>query len=426
MDNLAIISLVGLAVAIGLGFIRSANVGIVSIAIAYLIAITFKLPAGDVMKGFSTSLFITMLGVTYLFSIVNANNTLPLVAKKIVRRVGKKTWLLPIVLWLIGFVLSFIGPGAIPGLAIMPMIAIPIALQSGFSPIMLSVIAVSGTMAARMSPITPEGVLVHELLASQGITGVELPVFLSMAIAGFVNGIVAFLVYRGWKVKGKASIEKEVNEIEENLNRNQILSLLSLFVMMVGALGFKLNVGLLSFLLGSTLIIFGIAEEKKVIAGVPWGVLLMVVGVGMLMQILLQSGGIDLLVSFLSSLMNEKTAAPIMLAAGGIMSFFSSGLGVVFPTLIPTVSGIVESVGGMTNAVEIASMVVIGGTVAGFTPISTTGALIMAGVAANEEAHKKYTDNKMFAELFGWAFAMFFVSIIISLLGVYNFVAWNF
>ncbi len=424
MENLALISIIGLFIAILLGFLRNVNVGIISIAIAYLIAIIFKLPVGDVIKGFSSSLFITMLGVTYLFSIVNANNTLPIVAKIIVKRVGTKTWLLPIVLWVIGFILSFIGPGAIPGLAIMPMIAIPIALQSGYNPIMLSVIAVSGTMAARMSPITPEGVLVHELLAGQGIIGAEISVFICMALAGLVNGLAAFLVYKGWKVKGK--ISTEAHSIEEKLSRNQILSLFSLFILVIGALGFKFNVGLLSFVLGSALIVIGVAEEKKVISGVPWNVLLMVVGVGMLMKILLQSGGIDILVNFLSSLMRERTAAPIMLVAGGIMSFFSSGLGVVFPTLIPTVSGIVDNVGGMTNAVEIASMVVIGGTVAGFTPISTTGALILAGISANEDAKNRYPENKMFAELFGWSFVMLLISIIISLLGIYNFIAWNF
>lgn len=95
------------------------------------------------------------------------------------------------------------------------------------------------------------------------------------------------------------------------------------------------------------------------------------------------------MVDGLESVMGPKTAATIMAIAAGLMSFFSSGLGVVFPTLIPTASGLAASIGGVT-ALELVSVIVIGGTVSGFTPISTTGALIMAGVAQQENADEKF------------------------------------
>ena len=423
MGNLAVVSLLGLIAAIVLGFLRNANVGIISIGISFIIASLFDIDIKTLISGFNTSLFITMLGVTYLFSIVNQNQTLPLLAKKIVKKVGNRTWLLPIVLWIMGFVISFIGPGAIPCLAIMPIIAVPIALQAGYNPIMLSIIAISGAQSARMSTITPEGILVADLLANQGLTNVMKPVFASMFIAGLANALVIFLLYRGWKTKKAIVIEEE--QIP-NFSKNQIISLVGLLSMMICAIVFNLNVGLVSFLIGSILILLGIAKENDSINGVPWNVLLLVVGVGMLMEIVLSSGGIDILVNVLSAMMGEKTASSIMVATAGIMSFFSSGLGVVFPTLIPTVSGIAENVGGMANAVELASMVVIGGTVTGFSPISTAGALMMAAVSSNKEASELYPSNKMFTELFGWAFIFMIVSILISVFGIYNVIAVNF
>ena len=66
------------------------------------------------------------------------------------------------------------------------------------------------------------------------------------------------------------------------------------------------------------------------------------------------------------------------------MSWFSSGLGVVFPTLIPTVAGVAQAVGGGVNPIELCSMVVVGGTVTGVSPFSTTGALIVATAMAEE------------------------------------------
>lgn len=423
MESLAIVSLLGLLVAIVLGFLRNANVGIIAIGIAFLIGTIYDISASDIISGFNTSLFITMLGVTYLFSIVNQNETLPLLSKKIVNKVGNRKWLLPIVLYLMGFAMSFIGPGAIPALAIMPIIAVPIALQAGYNPIMLSIIAISGAQTARMSPITPEGILVAELLSGQGLENFTMPVFMTMAVAAFVNAIVAFVVYRGWKIR--ETIEVEEKDIPK-FTVHQAISLIGLLVMMVSVIGFKLNVGLVSFLIGSIIVLIGGAKESESIKGVPWNVLLLVVGVGMLMEIVLSSGGIDILVDLLSSVMTGRTASAIMVTISGVMSFFSSGLGVVFPTLIPTVTGIAENVGGMSNAIELASMVVIGGTVPGFSPISTAGALIMAAISANKEASELYPSNKLFTELFGWAFILLFVSIIISVIGIYNFIAVNF
>ena len=423
MESLAIVSLIGLLVAIVLGFLRNANVGIISIGIAFLIGIIYDISASEIISGFNTSLFITMLGVTYLFSIVNQNETLPLLAKKIVKKVGNRKWLLPIVLYIMGFVMSFIGPGAIPALAIMPIVAVPIALQAGYNPIMLSIIAISGAQSARMSPITPEGILVSDLLVSQGIGDFTLPLFLTMFLAALVNAFVAFIIYRGWKTR--ETIEVEERDISR-FTVYQIISLIGLLTMMISVIVFKLNVGLVSFFIGTIIILIGGAKEKESINGVPWNVLLLVVGVGMLMEIVLSSGGIDILVNLLSSFMTGRTASAIMVTIAGVMSFFSSGLGVVFPTLIPTVTGITENVGGMSNAIELASMVVIGGTVPGFSPISTAGALMMAAISSNKEASELYPSNKLFTELFGWAFILLFVSIVISILGIYNFISINF
>lgn len=79
----------------------------------------------------------------------------------------------------------------------------------------------------------------------------------------------------------------------------------------VGALFFSWNVGLTGFLIGSVLLILGCGNEKKAIAAVPWNVILMVLGVGILMNIIYISGGIDIMVSALEAVMGKRTAAMI-------------------------------------------------------------------------------------------------------------------
>ena len=109
----------------------------------------------------------------------------------------------------------------------------------------------------------------------------------------------------------------------------------------------------------------------------------------------------------------------LLSAHASVMSFFASGLGVVFPTLIPTVGSIASQLGGV-NPVELMAAVVIGGTVAGFTPISTAGALILAGVSQFPEVSDKYSQNKMFVELFIVSFLCMFISVVMGGLGIYR------
>ena len=60
-------------------------------------------------------------------------------------------------------------------------------------------------------------------------------------------------------------------------------------------------------------------------------------------------------------------------------TWFSSANGVVLPTLIPTVLDIVANVGGNVTIVEMIIAIVGGGaTVAGISPLSTGGSLILA------------------------------------------------
>ncbi len=414
--NLGLISLILLLAAIILGFTRNANVGILCIGFAMVLTLIFpgSVKAKDVLAGFSTSLFIQMAGVMYLFAIINANGTLELMAKKCVSVVPAK--LIPAVMFVIGMALSASGPGSIPCLAIIPVIAIPISVSAGINPIMVAIIGDMGAMAGRMSPLTPEAAVVRSLMEEQGMVGDTVPIMLCTAVTCVITAIIFFLYYKGWKVN-----KPDNGGVKEELpafNWKQWLSLACLLVLAIGVLFLKWNVGLTGFLLGSLLIVVGCGTEKKAVGGVPWGVIIMVLGVGMLMNIIKLSGGIDMLVSALESVMGPKSAAPVMAITAGVMSFFSSGLGVVFPTLVPICGSLATSIGA--DGVLLVAMVVIGGTIAGYTPISTTGALIMAGVAQQENAEERFPQNKLFVELFAVSFLNIAVLALMSILGIYS------
>ena len=71
----------------------------------------------------------------------------------------------------------------------------------------------------------------------------------------------------------------------------------------------------------------------------------MVTGIGMLMNIVSDVGGVDLMSNGLASIMTPKTAVAIQGLSAGILSWFSSAIGVVWPTMVPTVGSIAAQVG---------------------------------------------------------------------------------
>lgn len=413
--NLGLVSLIVLLLAIVIGFARNANVGILCVGFSMILSIVYKVDIKIVIAGLSSSLFIQMVGITYLFAIIQGNGTLELLARKMVRLVGTKTHLIPFVMYILGFIVCAIGPGAIPSLAIIPVIAIPVAVSAGVNPIMTAIIGDLGVMSGRMSPLTPESAVVRELMKQQGLEANTIPIMICLTFTALICVVLVYIYYKGWKVE---KVEATTKEKLPSFEPKQWLSILGLVVLAVGALFFSWNVGFTGFLVGSILIVLGCADEKKAISTIPWNVILMVLGVGILMNVITVSGGIDIMVAALEKVMNKTIAAMVMGVVAGIMSFFSSGLGVVFPTLIPTAARLSGGLG--VSAIELVSVIVIGGTVAGFTPVSTTGALIMAGVSQQKDAEEKFPQNRMFIELFSVSFIALGVLAIVAFSGVYN------
>lgn len=415
--NLGIVSLILLLAAIALGFFRKTNVGLVALLLSLLFGRYIGLTDAAILKGFKASLFITLMGVTLLFSILNNNGTIELLAKKIVSLTGKNNYLLPICMFALGFALTTVGPGAIPILAIMPAFAVPIAKAHGYNPLMLAFIGCFGAFGGRVSSITPEGILTYDVLQQFGIpTAQALPqIYAAQTVTALLMAVAAFIYYKGYK---PLSVTETKEETCQPFNKKQLLSLLGLIITTVSVIAFKFNVGIMSFAVSAVLLCCQVADEQKCIKAVPWGVLIMVSGVSALMNLVIQTGGIKTLTAALTTFMNTRTASAIMVSTASIMSLFSSGLGVVFPTLLPTVQEIGHSVG--VSPIQMASMVLIGGTATGISPISSAGGLILATMMADAGQEKKADEMKIFMELTGWAIAILLGLIAISWLGAYN------
>ena len=99
---------------------------------------------------------------------------------------------------------------------------------------------------------------------------------------------------------------------------------------------------------------------------------------------------------------------------------FSSALGVVFPTMIPTVGTIVEQVGGNVSGIELITAIGIAASFAGLSPASTGGALILASYVSNTKCGKE-EQNRLFLKLFTMSVLAVILVALFSITTLYTF-----
>mgnify|MGYP000383098087 CR=1 FL=1 len=408
-----VLSLLFLIGAIVLGFTKKLNVGIVSVGLAFVLGLISGVDTNVILSGFPSKLFMTLLGTMFFFCLLQENHTLELLSKKMVAMVGRKTFLIPIIIYVVSYVLSAAGPGAISVQSVMIIFAVSLSVQMHASPILMGSMAILGAVGGTASPIALSGIIVTDLTEEMGMSGVAFPVFLGVSVANLICAVILYIVFKGYKMKSEDTIAKE--DLPK-FNRSQIICIIALLVMVVAVVVFRYDVGLVSFALAFVLLFFGVVNEKAALKLIPWSVLLLITGVSILMAVTKELGGITLLSDLLASMMNRITAGPIIALTSGLMSWFSSANGVVLPTLIPTVQDIVANVGGNVTAVELIMAIVGGATVAGISPLSTGGSLILASYAQETDVTDK-EQQSVFAKLFGVSFGAVMVVVIFALVG---------
>ena len=131
----------------------------------------------------------------------------------------------------------------------------------------------------------------------------------------------------------------------------------------------------------------------------PWGVIVMVCGVTVLTALLETTGGIDLFTSILARFSTQRSVTGLIALVTGLVSVYSSTSGVVLPTFLPSVPGLVQKLGG-GDPLAIASSILIGGHLVDVSPLSTIGALCIAGAAASEDR------RRLFNRVLAWGLSM--------------------
>lgn len=404
--SLGAVTLGALAIAIIVSCVSRLNVGLLAMALAWGIGVYVGgLPLRDVYSGFPVDLFITLAGVTLLFSQAHVNGTLDIVAHNAMRLCRGRVGVVPIMYFALGAALASAGPGNIATTGLLAPMAMATALKMRISPFLMAIMVGNGCNAGSLSPIAPTGLIVTDYMTRIGLPDFELQTWAYNLIAHAIVGFTGYFVFGGFKLLMRAERVEVEAEPRQRLDGHQMLTLAVIAVLIVTAISSQLlevpgfNIGLAAIAGAVLLALARAADDGEAIKKMPWSTILMVSGVTVLIGLLQRTGGMEIFSNLLSSVATPTTVVPVLSVIIGIVSAYSSTSGVVLPAFLPTVPGLVQNL-GLDNPLAIASTMNIAGHLVDVSPLSTIGALCIASVPSGEMS------RRLFNQLLAWGMSM--------------------
>ena len=394
----AVASLLALLAVIVASLFSRVNVGMLSVALAWPIAMAGAgWKADALMQTFPASLFLTLLGVTLLFGASQTNGTMEALTRHALRLCRGSTVLLPPLFFAMACGVSTLGAGAISATALVAPLAMAISARAGVPVFLTALMVGNGANAGNLSPISAIGVLVQGLMQRAGLGGHEWSVWAANFAAHALAAIVAWILFGGLALFRGGRVESPDDDAA--FSRAHVVTLAVTAAWIAGVVLFKANPGLSAFAAASALVLIGSAADGPVVKSVPWSVILMVSGVSVLIGVLEKTGGMDLFTSLLARIMTPATVNGSMAFVTGLISTYSSTSGVVYPAFLPAVPGVVAKLGG-GDPLQVAMSINVGAAVVDVSPLSTIGALCIAAIPSGEDA------RALFRKMLIWGLSM--------------------
>ena len=416
----AIASLVALVAIVIFSCFKDINVGIMGVAAAIIVGTIWSgQKVSAIYKGWPITLFMILTGVTFMFSAAQVNGTMEKFSAYCVRLAKGNVAFIPIIFFLLVTLVTTIGPGNIAATALLAPVGMALAGRIKLSPFCMTLLIVGAANGAAFSPFAPAGIISNGIIAKIA-PEVNIPADMLDAIAWkvhwnseIVQGIVnfgGFFLTGGlaWMLRARKDASFNIDEIApkpEPLTPKQWYTLASVAVLVISVIAFKFDVGAVAFVIGATYIVFNIADDKAAVKGMPWGVIVMVCGMSVLIDVMDKAGGLNALIDMIAIVSNQTTVNGVVAFIAGLISAYSSSSGVVMPMFLNMVPGLLDAVGSTSTASAIAliSSVDIGAHLVDTSPLSTLGALCIANAAVENK-------GPLFRNLLFWGLSMSIVS----------------
>ena len=399
--SFAWLSVGALVLAVLISCLTTINVGVLSLAMALIVGVyAGGMSVDTVLSGFPVPLLVTLVGVTLLFGIAESNGTLARLTERAVGLCRGRAGLLPIMFFVVGFAVATIGAGATPGSALLAQPAMAAAARSSVPPLLMAIMVGNGALAGTLSPFAPTGIVAHGVMARIGLGGVQWETFAYNALAHTIVGFGGFLLLGGWRLFDRRHPRVETADRAIGpMAASHWLTVIGIGVLIASVAVFRVNVGMAALVISAVLILLRTVDEQKAIQRMPWGVILMVTGVTVLVAMVEKAEGLELFTSGIVHISTPQTIVPVVAFGTGLVSIYSSTSGVVLPAFLPMAPDLAQRMGG-SSALSIAWSMNIGSSLVDLSSLSTVGALYIAGAAPGVDA------RRLFNGLLVWGLSM--------------------
>lgn len=360
------------------------NMGALALVAAFIIGLLSNLAAKDILAGFPSDLFVTLVGITYLFAIAQNNGTVDWLVQKAVWLVRGRIAVMPWVMFFVAAVLTAVGAVSPAAVGIIAPIALRFANKYGISSLLMGLMVIHGAQSGGFSPMSIYGGITNQIVERAGLPGNNLALFLA---SFFFNLFIAVLISiyfsrrrtsrnTNTDADTQAHIEGDKDEHQENhLNLHRSLTLVGLIVLAVGSFVFELNVGLAAISIAVLLALLAPGAQKKAIDQVSWSTILLVTGVVTYIAVLQRIGAVDLVGNSVSRIGVPLLGALLLCYIGGVVSAFASSIAVLGATIPLAVPFLLQ---GHVHPVGVVAAIAISSTIVDVSPFSTNGALVVA------------------------------------------------
>ena len=390
--NLAWLSLGALVVAMIVSCFSTLNVGVLALALAWIVGVYLgSMSLNDVLSGFPVQLFLTLAGVTLMFTQAQLNGTLDRVAHAAVRVCRGNAGLIPVMFFVLGSIIASLGPGNVATAAMLAPMAMAVATRAAIPPFLMAIMVGNGAQSGALSPVAPTGIIVTGLMDKIGLGGFEMRTYIANLVAHAIIAFGGYFLLGGLKLFKNVYTGGEQDAESTRLNRSHWVTLAVIGVVLVFVLFRNANIGMAAFTGAVVLAGLRVADHETAIRKMPWIPILMVSGVSVLVALLEKTGGLDLFTEILAKFATPGTLTGVIAFVTGVISVYSSTSGVVLPAFLPTVPGLIARLGG--DPFGVASSMNIGAHLVDMSPLSTTGAMCIAGISDPEQVRQTY--NKL-------------------------------
>lgn len=408
------------------------NIGILALALSFIIGMWFyDMSSAEIVNLWPLRIMYIIMLANIFFGYVGRAGVMKGVADRIMYASRKATWAIPIMLYITTYAVSALGAGLSATPFIMSPLAFMLAAEAGFSPLLAVAICFLGAGNGSGAAWTADAAFTY----GQGLEyiGGEAEALRTVYACWTTETLIGLIIFfglyfglKGYRInKNAAALLKKPEPFTREQRR--VLYVLFAFILLVAlppivetfvpnpvTAWMSVNLEVRVLLLAGSLILSAMkaADVREVLReDVPWGLLVMLCGMGTLVGLATRMGVIELLAGWITTSVPSWLIIPALVLVGGIMTMFTSGM-VVLQTFIPLLSVI----SGMTGISMIGMYAALNNAVCvpGISPFSTGGSMALVG-CKDEKVRESILPKQI-----ALAFLSLGVAIIIAFIGYYK------